>query len=140
MPSDTLTLTALQRRSWVRAGLALGLLLALALRVLVPPGFMPASAGPDASWFVFCGGDTRSAAILQSLLEDHLAQTDEAQTTHEACEFGVLTAPVIADVDASSSVLDFAAATPASSRDDAYFPLSFPRYGPTRAPPIFLDT
>lgn len=110
-------------RGWV----SLLLLPALALRLLVPEGFMPASGEAGALTMQMCHGDARSAVVMRLVGDDGAARGDPGgssggEARHDSpCVFAASasTAPPVA---------------PAISSTDPVAPVSAPAL-PATAPP-----
>ena len=116
------------------------LLLALAFRIAVPAGFMPAPvAGHGAVWLTPCPSDATSAEWLAALPGENAHPDHEEHSAHaafEACEFGsfsTLNAPpeaVVSSLGAPALPTDNRALTL------ALYKAPYPRAGRTRAPPV----
>ncbi|PAU80494.1 hypothetical protein CK501_08610 [Halovibrio salipaludis] len=116
------------------------LLLALAFRIAVPAGFMPAPvSGHGAAWLVPCPSDATSAEWLAGLSgkQAHHEHGDHsAHAAFEACEFGSFST-LNAPTEAVASSLG-APALPTDTRalTQPLYKAPYPRAGRTRAPPV----
>jgi hypothetical protein len=104
-------------REWV----SLLLLPALALRLLVPEGFMPASGEAGALTMQMCHGDARSAIVMRLVGDDGAARGDHGDSSggearHDSpCVFAASASTAPPGVPATPSSIDPVAsvATPA---------------------------
>jgi hypothetical protein len=74
--------------------------LAVFLRVLIPPGFMPAF-GPDEAGMVICGVQTSASRVDATPANDHSPQ----QTGDAACAFAGIVGPAILPAPKSASAV-----------------------------------
>jgi hypothetical protein len=82
------SLRARKLRGWV----ALLLLPALAVRVLVPEGFMPRFGADLEISMQMCHGDSRSSAVMRVLQGEAPAPAGEDGQQHSACAFAATSA------------------------------------------------